>query len=244
MYISPERKISTVPGAGVQYIPWHDEPFVDFVVENFLPPAGPILDLGGGGLRFAIPVALKGKAVTVVDLDEAGLDIENIVKRANEFGKVYVKVDEVLPYVTVIKDNIFAFLEQNNEKYQLITAFRLIHFFSPTELDTFFSLISSSLGHEGVVAFSGVAPYNVNDKETLNELFINSAAVDPGNPFYRRFSDSPEAAAIRKNQNLAEYLHLIDEEFVQALAHKHNFTVVAADVSSTKIVAGYVVKKN
>jgi hypothetical protein len=94
------------------------------------------------------------------------------------------------------------------------------------------------------VAFSGVAPYNVNEKGTLNQLFLNSAAVDPGNPLYRRFTDSPEAGAIRQSQNLAEYIHLIDEEFIQALAHKHDFTVVAAAVPSTRIVAGYVVKKN
>ncbi len=244
MFISPERKVSTVPGTGVQYIPWHDEPFVDFVVDNFLPPMGGILDLGGGGLRFAIPAALKQKPVTVVDLDEAGLDLESIVKRANEFGKLHIELADVLPYITPKKDDIFAFLERDNETYQLITAFRLMHFFSPAEIDTFFSLVVAKLGPNGTVAFSGVTPYNVNEKETFNEIFVNSTAVVPDNLLYRRFNDSPEAAAIRTSQNLAEFIHVIDEKFIQSLAYKYNFTMVAAGISSTKIVAGYVLKRN
>jgi hypothetical protein len=94
------------------------------------------------------------------------------------------------------------------------------------------------------VAFSGVTPYNVNDKETFNEIFINSTAVDPENLLYRRFNDSPEAAAIRTSQNLAEFIHVIDEKFIQFLADKYNFTIKAADIPSTKIVAGYVLQKN
>jgi hypothetical protein len=244
MYISPERKVSTVPGTGVQYIPWHNEPFVDFVVDNFLPPTGGIADLGGGGLRFAMPVALKKRSVTVVDLDEAGLDIENIVKRSNEFGKLHIELSEIIPYITIKNDNIFSFLEKDNETYQLITAFRLMHFFSPTEIDTFFSMVSTKLSPNGTFAFSGVTSYNTTDKETPNDIFINSTACDQDNPLYRKFNESPEAVAIRNSQNLAEYIHLIDKKFIDHLADKYHYIVAAADVPSTKIVAGYVLQKN
>lgn len=243
MYISPERKVSTVPGTGVQYIPWHDENFIDYVVENFLPRAGEILDLGGGGFRFAIPVALREKSVIVVDLDEAGLDIENIVKRSNEFGKFHIKFEEVVNFITIKRDDIFSFLEHNGRFYQLITAFRLIHFFSPALLEKFFSLVTSRLEQNGIFAFSGVTPYNVNDKENFNEIFLNSSAFDKSNPLYRKFNDSSEANAIRDKQNLAEFIHLIDEQFIDYLVHKYNFSIIASEIASTKIVVGYVLKK-
>lgn len=80
-YISSERRISCVKGTGVQYIPGHEETFVDYILESFLPNMGEILDLAGGGLRFAIPVALKGRRIIVVDKDEGSLNIEGIVAR-------------------------------------------------------------------------------------------------------------------------------------------------------------------
>jgi SAM-dependent methyltransferase len=243
MYISPERKVSTIPGTGVQYIPWHDEHFVDFVVEKYLPETGRILDLGGGGLRFAIPAALKGKSVLVIDLDEAGLDIENIVRRSNEFGKAHIKIIDVINYITVKVDNILSFLEHDNGTYKLITAFRLIHFFPPPVLESFFSLISLRLDHNGIFAFSGVTPYNVQDKNSLNEIFLNTTACDQDNILYREFNDTAEAAEIRKKQNLSPCIHLIDEEFIQSVAEKYRFSLVAADVPSTKIVAGYILLK-
>jgi hypothetical protein len=244
MYISPERKVSAIPGTGVQYIPWHDEQFVDFVVENYLPQTGRILDLGGGGLRFAIPVALKGKSILVVDLDEAGLNIEDIVRRSNEFGKIHINFADVINYITTKVDNILSFLERDDRTYQLITAFRLVHFFSPLVLDIFFSLISLRLDQQGTFAFSGVTPYNVKEKDTLNEIFANSTACDPSNILYRKFNDSPEATAIKTKQNLPQCIHLINDEFIHSLADKYKLTVVAADIPSTKIVAGYLLKKS
>ena len=79
MFIAKHRRFSQQPGCGVQYIPGHIEPFVDLVLKEFLPPEGDLLDLGGGGLRFALPVALGGRAITVVDLDGGGLDVGEIV---------------------------------------------------------------------------------------------------------------------------------------------------------------------
>jgi SAM-dependent methyltransferase len=243
MYISPERKVSAIAGTGVQYIPWHDEQFVDFVVEKYLPPTGRILDLGGGGLRFAIPAALKGKSVLVVDLDEAGLNIEDIVRRSNEFGKAHIKLSDVIDYIAVKVDNIFSFLEHDEGTYKLITAFRLMHFFSPPVLDSFFSLISLRLDHHGTFAFSGVTPCNTQKKNSLNEIYLNTTACDPSNMLYRQFNDTSEAAEIREKQNLSPYIHLINEEFIHSLADKYNFTVVATDIPSTKIVAGFILQK-
>jgi hypothetical protein len=243
MYISPERKVSVILGTGVQYIPWHDEQFVDFVVEKYLPPTGRILDLGGGGLRFAIPAALKGKSVLVVDLDGAGLNIEDIVRRSNEFGKTHINLVDVIDYIAVKVDNIFSFLKHDDGTYKLITAFRLIHFFSPFVLDSFFSLISLRLDHHGTFAFSGVTPYNVQNKNSSNEIFLNTTACDPNNILYRRFNDTPEATDIRKKQNLASCIHLINEEFIHSLADRYNLKVVATDIPSTKIVAGYILQK-
>ena len=145
MFISKERKIAGIKGLGIQYIPGHVEPFIDLIIKDHMPDKGGIiLDLGGGGLRFAIPVALTNRKITVVDLDPSGLDIDII------YSKVLANDKEQIPDAEILKKNIsveiisvFDYLKSSKQTYSLITSFRLIHFLSEIEVEFFFTLISS-----------------------------------------------------------------------------------------------------
>jgi len=97
LFISNERKTSKVKGTGIQYIPGYIDPFVDFVIEKWLPvEKNSILDLGGGGFRFAISAAILNKNIIVVDLDPSGLDLELIYRRVNENGQIEIPVYDFL----------------------------------------------------------------------------------------------------------------------------------------------------
>lgn len=243
MFISKERRISLVKGGGIQYICGHEETFIDFIVKKYLPQSGNILDLGGGGLRFAIPVALQGKIITVVDVDKNSMDIFDIVDRINKNGKIFVNLKRIQDKIRIIKSDIFNYLEATMESYNFISAFRVIHFFKPEEIESFFHLISKKLDKDGIFALSAMTAYNRKNYSELNEFFLNSSAVCADNKLYRKFNNTLEADDIRKKQNLPKYFHLIDSHFIGSKAAQCGFKVLERDILSTRIVNGYVLKK-
>jgi SAM-dependent methyltransferase len=243
MFITPERKISTIEGTGVQYIPGHVENFIDFVIENYLPDTGNILDLGGGGLRFAIPAALRGKAVTVVDLDASSLDVESIVAKVNQNGKLNINCEAVQKLIQVRVQDVLSYLEESKTSYHFISAFRVIHFFSPDLLSKFFSLIHKKLENNGILVLSAIVPYNTSETREFNELYLNSENLDPANIYYRRFKETLEAENTRTQQNLPEFIHMIDRKFMDLQAQHYGFDVIEKGLQSTRVVEGYILKK-
>jgi 2-polyprenyl-3-methyl-5-hydroxy-6-metoxy-1,4-benzoquinol methylase len=243
MYISPERKKSMIKGSGIQYIPGHEEKFVDFIVRNYLPDTGNILDIGGGGFRFAIPVAIKGKSITVVDLDKDSLDLEDIVNRVNKNGKMLVELKMVQRLIQIKLQNFFDFLEKTKNYYSLITAFRVVHFCSPELISRFFILVYDKLDQNGIFAFSGITPYNFSNNQEFNEIYLNSTPIEAKNILFRKFESTPEANNIIKQQNLPSYIHLVDSQYIYSQARRYGFEVIESDLQSTRIVGGYVLKK-
>ncbi len=183
IFISRERKLSGIKDTGIQYIPGHLETFVDLIIEKYLPnPEGPVLDLGGGGLRFAIPMASLDKKITVVDLDESSVNIDFIFSRMIENGfSKHIDINILKKNILPIVDDIFQFLEKTRIRYYLITAFRLIHFFNENEVDRFFGVISKRLKKECLLVISAFSKFSERDSE-YNEIFTNSEPID-GNVF-------------------------------------------------------------
>jgi SAM-dependent methyltransferase len=243
MYIAKERKKSSIKNTGIQYIPGHDDNFVDLVCQKYLPENERILELGGGGLRFAVPAALRGKDITVVDIDKEALNIPQIVKIVNENAKISVNADSIISRINVVNEDIFYFLENTRKKYGLIVCFRVIHFFSPEQIERFFSLIENRITGSGILAISAMIKNNFSREGEPNEFFLNSSPVCGENILYRRFEDTLEAESLRQNQNLPKNIHFIDEHFVNCKAEKFKYEIVVSNFLSTRIVNGYVLKK-
>ena len=239
-FISPERKLSGTKNKGIQYIPGHTEPLVDLIVNEYLPDNNePILDLGGGGLRFAIPVASLNKRITVVDLDESSVNIDQIFSRMRENELTdYNDLNILKKNIEIIVDDVFHFLETTDENYSLITAFRLIHFFNEKEIDKFFGFISDRLRNNGRIIVSGFVQ-NDSDNITKNEIFNNSRPVGD-NLYYRLFNKSNLADKIQKEQNLSPMVHLFSEDYLMEYCNKYKLKLVASNLPSTRIVRGFI----
>jgi hypothetical protein len=243
LFISKERKVSAVPGTGVQYIPGHVEPLVDLIVNDFLPFSGGILDLGGGGMRFAIPVALADKKITIVDLDRTGLDIDLIHEKMK--GNNMEEVPDIFllkKNIIIINEDIFNFLFYTTYTYALITAFRIIHFFSESEIKKFFNLVSSKIAPGGKIVISALTQYDEDNKK-FNEVYVNSRPVSPENKYYREFTDSDAANRIQQEQNLSKRIHLVSCEYLEKLLEPTMLKIAYYDIPSTKIVKGYILEK-
>jgi hypothetical protein len=240
-FISAERRYSGVAGTGVQYLPGHVEPFVDLVLARYVPAQGEIADLGGGGFRFAVPIALAGRRITVVDADPSGLDIRVIADRVNENGKVYVD-DAARARIDIHVGDVLAFLATATTQWALLSAFRLVHFLDPGAMERFFQLAAARLAPGGLLAVSGMTPFDDGDRSRPNEVFAHSAPVTPSNPLFRSFVDTPAAKSVQTAQNLQAQVHLIDDGFIAAAAERWGFRVLVSGFRSTRIVEGFVLQ--
>ena len=238
--ISDERVFTSVAGAGVQYLPGHVEDFIDLVLNKYISTSGDILELGGGGLRFAFPAASRAR-VTVVDLDAAGLDVDAITKKVHENGKVQIDLPLVKKNIFPIISDALTFLEKDKAKYSLIATYRMVHFFSPKMIDDLFSLAKARMHSGALFAISGISFYELPFKERFNQLYINSSPIK-NNEYYRGFFDNEFANSIRNDQNLGDRMHFFDSSLITNLAKKHGFDVVLSGYPSTGIVEGYILK--
>ena len=245
MFVSPHRRRTSRPGHGIQYLPGHVEPFVDLVLERFVPRSGRIVDLGGGGLRFALPVALSGRQISVVDLDPLGLDLDVIVDRVNANDESDLSSRSLADLIEVHVGDGLEFLEQSRQEFALITAFRLVHLFPPELLRSFFGAAYHALEPAGHLVVSAMTAYNLplEDPARFNEVFASSEPVRSVEPLYRRFVQTRAAAEVRRTHNLSGRFHLVDAPFVSGIARAHGFEVVVDSYKSTRIVAGFVLRR-
>lgn len=245
MFISKHRRLTSTSGHGVQYLPGHVEPFVDLIIDEYLPDEGQILDLGGGGLRFALPVAASGRSITVVDLDPTGVDLEMVIERVNANEGSTLVAERLASWIDPQVGDGLDFLTTTTQGFALITAFRLIHLFSPRHIEAFFRLAHQALDPDGYLAVSGMTAFNLplSDEPVCNEIYESSEPVNTGQPLYRRFSQDPSALEVRRAHNLAAETHLLDSEFVAGQARDSGFEVVVDAYKSTRIVAGFVLRK-
>ena len=242
MFISKERRISAKKGSGIQYIPGHIEPFTDLVVDQYLPKIGGIVDLGGGGLRFAVPVAQKGRDITVVDADNDSIDLRGILKKVKENKSVNVLARQLKPHIKPVVGDILDFLKSTDNRFGLITCFRVIHFFPPAYMETFFAQVARRLVEGGILAVSGMTTHDL-DRGGPNEILLCSTPIASGLPLYREFDSSEEAARIQREQNLCRRIHLIDDHTMEKLADNFGFEVLVRSFKATRIVQGYILRR-
>ena len=243
MFISKHRRLSECRGGGVQYIPGHIEPFVDLVVNNYLPRTGSILEIGGAGLRFAVPVAARGRQITVVDLDSSGLDVRSIVDRVNQNGDGDLQVDELCERIDTRVQSAAGFLHSPPARYTMIAAFRLAHFSSPHDFKRLFDLVQLALEPGGVFVISAMTPFNLPEMHDYNEVYLSTEPVRKSSPLYRAFRQDPEAQRVRRLQNLTPRVHFVSSELIGEHATTEGFELVVDAFASTRIVAGFVLRK-
>jgi spermidine synthase len=221
------------------------EPFVDLIIEEYLPDEGEILDLGGGGLRFALPVAAAGRSITVVDLDPTVADLAMVVDRVNANEGSSLVAEQLASLIERQVGDGLDFLTATTRSFALITAFRVIHLFSPRQIEEFFRLTYEALEPDGNLVVSGMTAFNlpVTEEQVFNEVFESSEPINEAQRLYRRFSKDQRASEVRKAHNLAVETHLLDSEFVAEQAHNFGFDVVVDAYQSTRIVAGFVLQK-
>jgi SAM-dependent methyltransferase len=239
-FISPERRQSGVEGTGIQYVPGHEEPFVDHIVAQYLPATGRIVELGGAGFRFALAAALAGRKVTVVDRDGPGLDLPTIVERVNANGKLSLDLAELAPLIDAREDDALAFLERERGPYDLVCAFRLIMYFAPPQALQLFRLAGAALAPGGVFALSGMTPWAADG--TGNEFHAQSDPIG-ADPLYRRFRDTDEARRLRRDQNQPRDVYFLDEVRIRELAAAAGLDVVETGLPSTRIMRGHVLRR-
>lgn len=238
--ISDERAFTSVQGTGVQYLPGHVEDFVDLIIKKYTPEASNILELGGGGFRFAIPASEKS-LVKVVDLDPLGLEISSIIEKVKGNGKWVYDEISIKNHLSTQVGDALSFLSTTNEKFDLIVSFRLLHFFHPKQIDEFFFHTKRCLKQNGTFVFSGFSLYELPLQRSHNKLFKNSMPVeDDKNIYYRKFISGDEITKLRLEQNIGDIAHFFDNSYVNFLAQRHNFRVLLSGFPSTGIVEGYI----
>ena len=236
MFITPARRQSGVPGTGIQYVPGHEEPFVDHVVARYLPERGRILELGGAGYRFALAAALAGRTVTVVDRDEAGLDLPEIVGRVNANGKLTLSLAALAPLIDPRVDDALGFVRREQGPYALVCAFRLIMYFTPADAARLFRSVGDALAPGGVFAVSGMTPAGDSEFYALTEPIGTD-------PLYRRFPDTEAARRLRAEQNQPERVYFVDSARIRELAEAGGMEVVETGLPSTRIMRGHVLRR-
>jgi 2-polyprenyl-3-methyl-5-hydroxy-6-metoxy-1,4-benzoquinol methylase len=242
MFIAPHRKACALKGQGIQYIPGHTDSFVDHVVNNYVMSTSNVLDLGGGGFRFAVPAARIAKSVDVVDNDETSLDIESIINHARKNDNNF-DMNNSFSNIKCHCSDLLYFLSRLHKKYDLITSFRVIHFFSESEINTFISSIKNNLTENGILALSFITPFdNGGCSGKYNEVYLETESLDNKTNTFRKFRNTGAALGIMQCQNLAEQIAVIDPEYFKELCQNFNFECIEGPIQSTRVVEGFILR--
>lgn len=243
MFIAPHRKKCSMSGYGIQYIPGHSDSFTDFVIDKYVGSTSKILDLGGGGFRFAIPAGQYAESVDVVDNDALSLNVDLIINHANQNNSESINA-EAINNIHCYHADIFEFLTKSESKYDLITSFRVIHFLSETEIELLFSLVNRHLADDGYFILSFITPYiNADYSGQYNEIFLETDQIG-SSPIERKFKKSAAAGQIMQDQNLSTTITVIDNYYLAQLCRRFNFRCHEGPIQSTRIVEGFVLVKN
>lgn len=238
-YIGKERRRSNHSGGGIQYIPGHEEPFIDHIISNWIVKNhfSNVLDLGGGGFRFALPASEYLEKITVVDIDKESLNLQGIIKKLKDIGNFSDKF--VLSKIDIINSDIFQYLAETSIKFDLVVISRLLHLFSPAQINIFINLLEKVTIDQGLVCVSALC---LTDKLTgqFNEFFLNSRE----NPsrYFRKMNSDSKTSEMLKDQNLPEQIHLFDQEYIQQIFGE-KFKLIDGPIWATRTVQGFIFRK-
>lgn len=242
-FISPQRRLSVVRGGGVQYIPGHIEPFVDGVID-LLRTSGDvaeILEIGGGGLRFATAASCLDAVTTlsVVEPDYASLDVDRALADA-EAVKERLRAKSL--FYVMGEDRFFARLAAD-VRFDAVVSFRVFHFLDEANWERVLACVAAHLRPGGLFIFSGLSPVDQDSGETA-PLYKGSRPVGD-DPDYRELdAAAPEVARAMAEQNLPGRMRFFPAEATVARLAAAGFSLVRGPVRSTRMVHGFVFRKN
>jgi hypothetical protein len=244
--VSKQRKISNLKETGIQYLPGHEERFMDKTIDLLgdMNKSLNILELGGGGLRFALSaIGLNNvEHITIVEPDYYSLDYRKIIKLTDlpehRSGKSESKctffIGTVQSFLSSMKPRI---------NYDVIASFRMFHFFDPGSLDNIMLKLRDILCADGLLVFSGISSGDYNNPGEKNLLFNNSSPIK-GQEHYRTVNvKNEEVLKTVAEQNLPRKLLFLDEVYVRSLMERCGFEKVLGPCKATRIVDGYIFKK-
>jgi hypothetical protein len=225
--LGPDRKKSKVKGFGIQYLPFHQEGFVDYIIKNFDKEKNEILEIAGGGLRFSSKI--KKARIIVNDLDVSSLHA--IKKKFNLKNKI-----------NFLKGDFFTVNKKLKKKFDLIVSFRFIHFFNEKKLNIFFKLASFFLKKNGYLVISSFF-YDKRNKNSL-EIINSSKPINLKNPYFRIIKkNTKKGKYFIDEMNLNSKIFLVRKNFLNSMAKKYSLRLLDKSYYSTRIVRGYILKK-
>ena len=245
-FISPQRRISEVCGGGVQYIPGHVEPFVDGVIE-LLRVSGDraeILEIGGGGLRFAT-AATAIKVVTtlsVVEPDYASLGPDQALAGLPDAEAAKERLRAKCLFYIMSEERFFARLARE-VLYDVVASFRVFHFLDEAGWERVISQVATHLRPGGLFIFSGLSPV---DQDSGEEAPLYRGSLPVGDdPDYRELDTASEPVAqAMALQNLPGRMRFFPADSTIARLNAVGFSLVYGPMRSTRMVHGFVFRKN
>ena len=219
--------MSIVKGYGIQYLPHHKEKFVDYVVNRFDKKNLELLEVAGGGLRFASKI--KKAKIIVNDLDPTSL---------KEIKKIYCpkkNINFILGDFFKIKKKL------KNRRFNLLVSFRFIHFFNKKRLEKFFKIACMLVKKNGYLIVSSFF-YNKKNKNSL-ELINLSNPISSANPYFRKIKKRKNKNEFYFKMNLNNNIFLANKNFLNMIAKKYSFKLLKRTFYSTRMVRGFILKK-
>lgn len=245
-FISPQRRISQLPGGGVQYIPGHTEFFVDAVVDLVRrdQSMNTILEIGGGGLRFASAVAVISSVtdITVVEPDYASLDPIRALRDSTNSEAILQQMKHKCAFHVVSEKRFFHLLKAD-VYYDMVASFRVFHFLDEESWERVIDAVRAHLRPGGLFVFSGLSPMD-QDTGAESLLYQGSQAIGD-DPDYRKLNTaSSKVERAVSIQNLPSMMRFFPVDTTVRRLQTAGFNLVDGPFRSTRIVHGFIFQKN
>ena len=242
---APQRKIANGGGFGIQYLPGHVEPYMDHCL-SLLAAAGAanILELGGGGLRFALPameLAALGR-LTVVDPDAVALSVARVAAEVAVPAAWLDRAATVLePWIGSAQD--FFWDLPAGQSFDAVAAFRVFHFMTEAEFAATAAQVARCLVPGGLFLLSGLGRADHDCADGADNDFFRASQPQP-TPWYRRIDDrDPAVARQLAAQNLGDHMLFMTPDWMDPLLSGLGFSRVEPPMAATRIVSGHVFRK-
>lgn len=245
--ISPNKRLTEVPGRGVQFLPGYPEPYKQEVAAFLRATADAkvVVELGAGGLSFLFEILdiATIEQIICADPDFGSLNYQEIIRHYDLGPECARKIRDRCVLMSADAERFFEVLSPS-VGIDFFVAFRLVHFFSPDEFQSFLHTVHSRLTPGGHMVLSAVGVIDHDHPGKKSELYEHSFPI-ADDPHYRRLDDlRPEARALMQEQNLQPELLFFEEDSLRTLTGQAGFKVVRGPKRATRIVDGYIFQKN
>jgi hypothetical protein len=244
--ISPNKRLTGVPGRGVQFLPGYPEPFKREIAEflRATTDAKLVVEIGAGGLSllFEILDVPTVEKIICADPDSTSLNYHEIIQHYGLDPQLARKINDKCVLMNCDAARFFE-LMSSDVAIDFLIALRVAHFFSPVEFQNFLRAVYSRLSEGGHMVLSGFGVIDHDNPGRISEFYEHSFPICD-QLYYRRLDERrPEARALMREQNLQTDLLFFEENFIQASTEEAGFRVVRGPVRATRIVDGYIFQK-